>query len=54
MEVICLEDKAFYALVEQVVACIKERQGVKEDKWVSAVEAMKKLRITSNCKYQTN
>ncbi len=47
MEVICLEDEAFYALVEQVVQRIKESKGVKEDKWISPEEAMNKLRITS-------
>ena len=52
MQVICLEDTAFYALVEQVVARIKEKQGVVEEKWISAGEAMKKLRITSKTTLQ--
>lgn len=52
MDVICLEDTAFYALVEQVVARIKEKQGVKEDKWISPEEAMKKLRISSKTTLQ--
>lgn len=52
MEVICLEDEAFYALVEQVVLRIKEKQGIKEDKWISGEEAMKKLRITSKTTLQ--
>lgn len=52
MEVICLEDTAFYALVEQVVARIKEKQGIKEEKWISAREAMKKLRIASKTTLQ--
>lgn len=52
MEVICLEDKAFYALIEQIVVRIKERHDIKEDKWVGGDEAMKKLRITSKTTLQ--
>ena len=52
MEVICLEDKAFYALIEQVVARIKERENITEDKWVNGEEAMQKLRITSKTTLQ--
>jgi len=32
MEVICLSDEAFYALIEKVVARIKEKEGIKGDK----------------------
>ncbi len=52
MEVICLEDQAFYALVDQVIQRIKERHDVKEDKWISPEEAMQKLRITSRTTLQ--
>ena len=52
MEVICLEDTAFYALVEQVVQRIKEKHSVKEDKWISPEEAMQKLRISSKTTLQ--
>ncbi len=52
MEVICLEDEAFYALIEQVVQRIKDKQGVKEDKWVSGEEAMRILRISSKSTLQ--
>jgi len=44
MEVICLEDAAFYALVEKVVARIQEKQK-SPDKWISGEEAMQRLRI---------
>ena len=47
MEVICLQDEAFYALVEQVFERLKEKYK-EEDKWISTEEAMQKLRITSN------
>ncbi len=52
MEVICLQDEAFYALIEKVVARIKEKQGVKQDKWISGEEAMKILRISSKTTLQ--
>ena len=52
MEVICLEDEAFYALLEQVVQRIKGKEGIKEDKWISPDEAMQKLRITSKTTLQ--
>ena len=47
MEVICLEDEAFYALIEKIDQRTKDQHNIKEDKWVSPEEAMKKLRITS-------
>lgn len=52
MEVICLQDSAFYILIEKVVERIKEKNGINEDKWISAEEAMKKLRITSKTTLQ--
>lgn len=52
MEVICLEDEAFYALVEAVVSRLKAREGIKEDKWISTEEAMTKLRIKSKTTLQ--
>jgi len=52
MEIICLEDEAFYALVEQVVQRIKDTHGIKEDKWISPEEAMHKLRISSKTTLQ--
>lgn len=52
MEVICIEDTAFYALMEEVVKRIKEQHDIKEDKWISGDEAMKKLRISSKTTLQ--
>ncbi len=52
MNVICLEDAAFYALIEQVIERIKEKQGLEQDIWISGEEAMKKLRITSKTTLQ--
>ena len=48
MEVICLEDKAFYALLDEVVARIKDQSPTTHlDKWVSGEVAMRMLGITS-------
>jgi len=52
MEVICLEDAAFYSLIEQVVARLKEQHGHKTDKWISDEEAMQKLNIKSKTTLQ--
>jgi len=52
MEVICLEDEAFYLLIEKVVSRIKEKEGIKEDKWLSTDEAMDMLKIKSKTTLQ--
>lgn len=52
MQVICLEDEAFYILIEQVIQRVKDQYKVKSDKWNSAEEAMHKLRITSKTTLQ--
>ncbi len=52
MEVICLEDKAFYALVEQVVSRLKEQTGQEKDKWISDVQVMQLLNIKSKTTLQ--
>ena len=51
MEVICLEDQAFYSLIDRVVQRIKQTES-KEDRWISGEEAMLKLRITSKTTLQ--
>jgi hypothetical protein len=52
MNVICLEDQAFYALIEQVVLRIKDSSNNKEDKWISGEEAMAMLRVSSKTTLQ--
>jgi Helix-turn-helix domain len=52
MEVICLQDEAFYKLLEEVVGRIKDKQNIKSDKWINGEEAMQKLRITSKTTLQ--
>jgi hypothetical protein len=34
MQVICLEEAAFYTLIEQVVARLKETHGEEKEKWM--------------------
>lgn len=52
MEVICLEDQAFYALIDRVVEHLKAKEGTKGDKWVNDDEAMKRLNISSKTTLQ--
>ncbi|WP_276366310.1 helix-turn-helix domain-containing protein [Chryseolinea sp. H1M3-3] len=52
MNVICLEEKAFYALVEEVVNRLKEKNNVKENKWISDKEAMSLLNIKAKSTLQ--
>lgn len=52
MEVICLHDKAFYALVEEVVTRIRGDTNPEPWKWVDDVEAMRMLNITSKSTLQ--
>lgn len=51
MEVICLEDAAFYALIDKVVKRLNDGKP-KTEKWVSGQEAMQMLRITSKATLQ--
>lgn len=52
MEIICLEDRAFYALLDKVVQQIKDKNKITEDRWISGEEAMRKLRISSKTTLQ--
>ena len=52
MEVICLEDEAFYILIDKVVDRIKEKLSITQDQWVTPEEAMRKLGITSKSTLQ--
>ena len=52
MEVICIEEKAFYALLDKVYAHIDNRYKERHNKWVSDEEAMKLLNITSKSTLQ--
>lgn len=52
MQVICLQDEAFYALINEVVERINAQKQVTEDRWIAGDEAMRKLRITSKTTLQ--
>lgn len=52
MQVICLEDAAFYALIDEVVLRIKEKSTSVQDKWITDVEAMRLLNIKSKTTLQ--
>lgn len=52
MEVICLQEEAFYILVEEVVERLKEEHNVRNDKWVSPERAMELLNIKSKTTLQ--
>lgn len=53
MEVICLEEAAFYDLIEKVVARIKPPDGVDKEQWISGSDAMRLLNIKSKTTLQT-
>ncbi len=52
MEVICLQDEAFFALINRVLERIKEKPATVTEKWISGEETMKMLRITSKTTLQ--
>lgn len=52
MQVICLEEDAFYSLVEQVVARLKKDYSKEKVKWISDGEAMHLLNIKSKTTLQ--
>lgn len=52
MNVICLEDEAFYCLVERVLQRVSAHKVKLPDKWISGDEAMQMLRISSKTTLQ--
>lgn len=52
MQVICLQEDAFYALVEEVVARLKEKHGEEKGKWISDDQAMQLLNVKSKTTLQ--
>lgn len=52
MEVICLQEDAFYALVEQVYERMKALHGQPIEKWIEDEEAMQLLKIKSRTTLQ--
>lgn len=53
LNIICLESEAFYALVEDVVERLQDKQqALPTPKWISDIEAMELLRIKSRTTLQ--
>lgn len=52
MNVICLQDEAFYELVEEVTQRLIAQQQTPKDKWVDTDEAMRILKIKSKTTLQ--
>ena len=52
LKVICLEEPAFYALVNEVVKRIKDTEAITQDKWITGDEAMRRLNISSKTTLQ--
>ncbi len=53
LNIICLESEAFYALVDEVVERIIEKQNIGQDKWIDDVEVMRLLNIKSKTTLQS-
>ena len=52
MQVVCLEEEAFYALFDKVVEHLDSKKKNIPQKWIDGVEAMKLLNITSKTTLQ--
>lgn len=52
MEVVCLQEAAFYALFDKVVEHVEANRKDKPDKWIDGGEAMQELRIKSTTTLQ--
>ena len=51
MEVIYLEEKAFYIHIEKVVERISEKNSVVKKRWIPEIQAMQLLNIKSLLSY---
>ncbi len=52
MNVICLEEEAFYTLIDRVIERVNAGKAKAPDKWISGDEAMAMLRISSKTTLQ--
>ena len=52
MNVICLEDEAFYKLMDDLFERLSEKYDARPDKWVDTDEAMNILKIRSKTTLQ--
>lgn len=52
MEVICLEDAAFFSLIEQVVSRLNAAQRDEKERWINDEQAMSLLNVKSKTTMQ--
>lgn len=52
MEVVCLQEEAFYALFDKVVEHVESKRKDAPAKWIDGEEAMRELRIKSTTTLQ--
>ena len=52
MEVICLETKALYSLIDEVVSRVRKKDSAKQDKWIQTLEVMELLGVKSKTTLQ--
>ncbi|WP_276366306.1 DNA-binding protein [Chryseolinea sp. H1M3-3] len=52
MNVICIEEKAFYELLDRVFSYFQSKGAAKENKWIFQEEAMRLLNIKSKTTLQ--
>ncbi len=52
MQVVCLQEEAFYALFDKVVEHVEAKRIDKPDKWIDGEEAMSHLKIKSTTTLQ--
>lgn len=52
MNVICLQEDAFYELVDSVVERLKDKHSIKENQWIRGEEVMDMLGIRSRTTLQ--
>lgn len=52
MKVICLQEEAFYLLIDEVISRLKETRGEKPDKWINDQQAMQLMNIKSKTTMQ--
>lgn len=48
MQVVCLQEEAFYALFDKIVEHVEAKRKDLPDKWIDGEEAMRMLRIKSS------
>lgn len=52
MNIVCFEDKAYYAIIEQVYEKLKSSMNSTAPKWISGIDAMQLLGIKSKTSLQ--